>query len=105
MLTSTGIEQSQALRTKIAGIVDQIDIVISSPLSRALHTSELVFGDSIAKEKKVVHPLLTERVYLSSDVGKQREALQTIYPNWNYDHLVRILYPCNRLLTHSFSHL
>ena len=91
MLTATGIEQSQALRSKMAGIFDQIDVLISSPLSRAMHTSELVFGESFPMEKKILHPLLTERVYLSSDVGKQREALQNIYPNWNYDHLVRIM--------------
>ena len=53
MLTATGMEQAKTLRSKMAGIVDQIDVVISSPLSRALHTSELVFGDSIAKEKKI----------------------------------------------------
>ena len=96
------MEQAKTLRSKMAGIVDQIDVVISSPLSRALHTSELVFGDSIAKEKKIVHPLLTERLYLSSDVGKQREALQNIYPNWNYDSLVRMLYSLT--LTHSLNH-
>ena len=104
VLTGKGIEQAQALRSKMAGIVDQIDVVISSPLSRALHTSELVFGESIPKEKKIVHPLLTERVYLSSDVGKQRETLQSIYPNWNYDHLVRIMNSLIDSLPHSLTH-
>ncbi len=49
----------------MVGKVDQIDVVISLPLSRALHTSELEFGDSIAKEKKIVHPLLIDGASVS----------------------------------------
>ena len=49
----------------MVGIVDQIDVVISLPLSRALHTSELVFGDIIVKEKKMVHPLLIDGTSVS----------------------------------------
>ena len=50
----------------------QPELLVSSPLSRALHTADLAFQD--ADVPRLVLPLARERLWLSSDVGQPRRA-------------------------------
>ena len=50
----------------------QPELLVSSPLSRALHTADLAFQD--ADIPRLVLPLARERLWLSSDVGQPRRA-------------------------------
>ena len=46
-------------------------VLVSSPLTRTLQTSEYIFGDNLPN--KVICDLFCERLYLSSDVGRDKE--------------------------------
>ena len=65
-LTPEGLAGAERLRGTI-GDVGAVDLVVSSPLTRALQTSAAVFRD--AGVPAVATPLAAERCYLSSDVG------------------------------------
>ena len=62
------------------------DALIISPLTRALQTAELAFGKTPACPV-VVEPLCSERIWLSSDVGRQPAALRQDFPYINFDAL------------------
>lgn len=114
-LTEIGQKQArqlnEALRdpnSKYAHLL-HADLIVSSPLSRALHTAQLAFGDtrlfpvtsstssssSTASSsthihvdnkapRRLVHPLASERVYLSSDTGRHHAELSDEFPHWDY---------------------
>lgn len=70
-LTEKGMEQ--AARTE----APEVELVVSSPLTRALQTAKRVFGEArLGPEKALMLPLAAERVYLSSDVGTARSQLE-----------------------------
>lgn len=48
----------------------QPELVVSSPLARALHTADLAFPAS--NVPRIMLPIARERLYLSSDVGQPR---------------------------------
>jgi broad specificity phosphatase PhoE len=50
----------------------QPELIVSSPLSRALHTADLAFPAS--EVPRMMLPLARERLWLSSDVGQPRRA-------------------------------
>ena len=54
------------------------ELIISSPLSRALETSALVFKDRLSSI--VVHPLCAEHARLFSDQGRRRGELAEEFP-------------------------
>ncbi len=62
------------------------EVLITSPLTRALHTAQLAFGDSLGCPT-VVEPTCSERIWLSSDVGRQPNELQQDFPTVDLDSL------------------
>ena len=95
-LSPTGISRALGVheRLKQKKICDlrNVEVVLSSPLSRALHTADILFGGAESEilplgVPKVAVPLLRERLYLSSDVGKPRSELERLFPKWKFDHL------------------
>lgn len=78
----------QGLRDRKGGTdLADVQLVVTSPLWRALQTSELVFGGGSllpSSARKMAHPLLRERLYLSSDVGKRRAELEAAFPAWDF---------------------
>ena len=63
-----------------------VDTLISSPLRRALHTSEIVFSGHVSQSitQRIVTPLAAERLFLSSDVGSPiDELVERFDPRWN----------------------
>jgi len=88
----------------------ETELIVSSPLSRALHTAELAFsktrlfheeesmlmmmpssssssGKKTSPPLRLVHPLASERVYLSSDTGRPHAELRQEFPRWDYSLL------------------
>lgn len=93
-LSPTGILQTQqlnALMKDYKGVsinTSEIELLVASPLHRALHTAELVFKDKLPSNvTRIAHPLFRERVYMSSEIGQQKQAISALHPEWNYDHL------------------
>ena len=95
VLSERGLSLAKEVRHKletkqIPVEFEGVQLVVSSPLTRALQTSEILFGSEsvIPKEaRKVAQPLLRERCYLASDVGKPRSVLETSFPNWDFQSL------------------
>merc|ERR1712079_651055 len=56
-LTDLGIKQAKTLQEQVKQQVPEIAVVITSPLTRALQTTQLAFGSDV---KVVVTPLHTE---------------------------------------------
>jgi broad specificity phosphatase PhoE len=65
-------------------LLQELDLVVVSPLTRALQTLELALYDHIQEQQRHVPiiglPLAAERVYLISDHGKSLSVLQQDYP-------------------------
>jgi broad specificity phosphatase PhoE len=104
-LSPTGMKQAKFLNFKIFDNFEpessllNIDLLVSSPLTRAIQTSEIAFNRTKFfnskhdfKYSKVINPLASERVYLSSDIGKFKEELENEFPQWDYS-----LLPSNRV--------
>jgi len=56
-----------------------VQLLVVSPLTRALQTATLAFGPQLACPA-LVEPLLRERLYLSSDVGRHPQDLAQEFP-------------------------
>ena len=83
-LSSYGLAQASGqLRRRLAEehAREPIDVLISSPLSRALATADLGLGDIQLSEYRV-DPDVAERRYLSSDVGRLPDELATDFPRF-----------------------
>ena len=85
-LTEKGKAQAVLARKEVKALFPKPAIVIASPLTRALQTAELAFGDFLGSAM-IVEPLCSERIWLSSDVGRQPSDLQQDFPNVNIGSL------------------
>jgi hypothetical protein len=56
-----------------------VQLLVVSPLTRALQTATLAFGDQPGCQV-LVEPLWRERLYLSSDVGRSGQQLAQEFP-------------------------
>lgn len=69
-LTPEGIRQAENAQSRALQLQPIPEVLIASPLTRALHTAELAFPLSKCQiPRRIAHPLARERVYLSSDIG------------------------------------
>ena len=89
ILDATKLNDDIRRQEKRIGDLNRIELLVSSPLSRALHTSEIAFGGGVIREDipRLVLPLARERLYLSSDVGRHKAELAKDFPAWNYELL------------------
>lgn len=97
-LDTRGVAQAEALNHQLlkeaanwATNKDaQIDLIVSSPLSRALHTASLAFeGEPLRQVPRAVHAGLRERMWLSSDVGTSPDELSAAWSgkDWDFSEL------------------
>lgn len=85
-LTEEGKAQAMLARVDAKALFPKPEILVTSPLTRALHTAELAFENSLACPT-VVEPMCSERIWLSSDVGRQPNELQADFPTLDLDNL------------------
>ena len=72
-LTPEGVWQAEQAQSKALQLHPVPEVLIVSPLTRALHTAELAFPSAKCQiPRRIAHPLARERVYLSSDIGVLR---------------------------------
>ncbi|BDA41491.1 probable phosphatase SPAC5H10.03 [Coccomyxa sp. Obi] len=86
-LTDVGVEQARKAKGKAKGLRPVPELLVVSPLSRALHTADLAFPPSSVDCPRIMHPLARERLYLSSDVGLPRTELLTAWPHYSTEHV------------------
>jgi broad specificity phosphatase PhoE len=98
-LSPVGVQQALDLREKLStssdipttdfSLIQELELVVVSPLTRALQTMELALYDHVKEQQRdipiVALPLAAERVYLISDHGKSRTTLQQNYPFVDFD--------------------
>ena len=84
-LTPLGREQMQAARETLARY--PVELVLVSPLTRALETALGVFADHPRAPPMRVVPLLRERVENSCDVGRSPAELAADFPALDFAHL------------------
>ncbi|MEO5374856.1 MAG: phosphoglycerate mutase family protein [Alphaproteobacteria bacterium] len=83
-LSERGWREVAALRTRAPAL--EVDLVVTSPLTRAIQTALGAFADGRAPI--VVEPLLRESLESSCDVGRSPSVLAETFPMLRFDHLV-----------------
>lgn len=83
-LTQTGIQQASALKKKLAGIT--LDLLVSSPLTRAIQTS-LYATNGLKVKSPIVTELCAERLSYVCDIGSSTFTLSKRFPLLQFDHL------------------
>ena len=86
-LTALGMEQAASLRPVVAALDPKPELIVASPLSRALLTADLAFGDLVAEEdadapRRVTCAFARERVFHASDVGRTPDEIAHDFPGW-----------------------
>eukprot|EP00930_Biecheleria_cincta_P002749 TRINITY_DN103746_c0_g1_i1.p1 TRINITY_DN103746_c0_g1~~TRINITY_DN103746_c0_g1_i1.p1 ORF type:complete len:223 (+),score=15.45 TRINITY_DN103746_c0_g1_i1:52-720(+) len=102
-LSDIGRNQARAVHDALASNPDDplhgVEVVISSPLSRCIETSLLIFGDS-SKPPRCISPLHTERCIGSCDCGQPPDKLASEFPsirNWEgFADLPEVWWPQER---------
>ena len=96
-LSAAGITKAEAVHQQLKARHLNVDfssvqLVCTSPLSRAIHTADILLKDGVLPHHvpRLAQPLLRERLYLSSDVGKARSILQQRHASWDFS-----LLPCD----------
>ena len=69
-LEPSGLAGARALREPLARDAADVELVVSSPLTRALATADAAFDDALTRGVPALAlPLAAERCYMTSDVG------------------------------------
>ena len=84
-LSEVGLGQVQAGRATITSI--PVELVVVSPLTRALQTAVGLFGDHPATPRMLVDERARERVENSCDVGRSPRQLAADFPSLEVTHL------------------
>ena len=82
-LSRIGIEQVAATRQAASEI--PVDLIVVSPLTRAIQTAVGLFG--VADIPMIITDLHRERLEHSCDVGRSPSALSAEFPMLSFDHL------------------
>ncbi len=82
-LSEIGVGQAQALRPAVQAL--GVELIVTSPLTRAIQTTLHAFGPDHAPIR--VESLHCERLEHSGDVGRSPKALRGEFPHLAFDHL------------------
>jgi len=85
-LTPKGVSQVQDLKQNLSGL--PFELIVVSPLRRAIQTTLIAFEEEIKRGVPViVHPLVREQMTASDDVGTYRHDLESLYPHLSFNML------------------
>ena len=87
-LSEVGQQQVRKARELLRTVA--IDLVITTPLTRALQTTAGLFADHPSSPQILVESLHRERVENSCDVGRSPELLSQAFPSFAFDHLPEV---------------
>lgn len=91
-LSKIGIGQASALRSEVHGL--GVELIVTSPLTRAIQTTLHAFGPDHAPIR--VECLHRERLEHSGDVGRSPKLLRSDFPHLAFDHLDDPWWHCDR---------
>jgi broad specificity phosphatase PhoE len=81
-LTEAGEKQALGQQALCSRLHPAPQLLVCSPLRRALRTAELAFSGLPPFVPRVVTALCRERLYHSSDVGRSPEVVKAEFPAW-----------------------
>ncbi len=84
-LTELGHAQVEARRAELAK--ERYDLIVTSPLTRAIETTLGVFAPHLEQTPVFVEPLHRERLESSCDVGRPASVLAGEFPHLAFHHL------------------
>ena len=87
-LSDVGQQQVRSARQMLRAMA--IDLVITTPLTRALQTTAGLFADHPSSPPILVESLHRERVENSCDVGRSPALLSKAFPSFAFDHLPEV---------------
>jgi broad specificity phosphatase PhoE len=87
-LSEVGAAQVRLARARLTS--SPVELVISSPLTRALQTAAGLFEDHPHAPRILVSSLARERVESSCDIGRSPVALAVDFPRLELDHLEEV---------------
>lgn len=82
VLSDEGYKQATHAEQEAAQLFPQPQLIVSSPLTRALQTAEITFRHAQCR-RSVCH-WASERVYHASDVGTEVSKLKPQWPAWDF---------------------
>lgn len=88
-LSPKGISQAKSFSPSLQS--HNFDLIICSPLTRALQTLNLCLPNNT--HKTLITPLIKERTDRLSDTGKSLETLKSQYPNYEFLHFDSNVWP------------
>lgn len=83
-LTALGHAQAKALAGDVAGL-HQVELVVVSPLTRAIQTTVSAFDDHPAP--RLIEPLHREKQESFCDIGRSPSVLAAEFTTFGFDHL------------------
>lgn len=87
-LSELGHEQVRRTRELLRNRA--IDLVVTTPLTRALQTTSGLFADHPSQPAILVEPMHRERVENSCDVGRHPAVLSKAFPSLAFGHLPEV---------------
>ncbi|EAL62518.1 phosphoglycerate/bisphosphoglycerate mutase family protein [Dictyostelium discoideum AX4] len=89
-LTEEGEKQANELSENVEKYLQDVELIISSPLTRALCTTRRGFGKFLKENSNIkclVSPLHSETVITSDDNGRPRSIIEKENPDFNFGDL------------------
>jgi broad specificity phosphatase PhoE len=100
-LTELGEQQATQAGNELRQALHNIDMVVSSPLSRALRTADLVLPPPSPIESSTLQSITPRRICVEelreingsflNAKRRPRSELEHRYPHWNFEHIPREL--------------
>ncbi len=87
-LTELGFQQAEGVRALVRGV--PYELIVTSPLTRAIQTTLAVFKDHPSADRIRVESLHCENLENSCDVGRAPVALRQDFPDLAFDHLAEV---------------
>jgi len=97
-LSTKGVKEAVDLHEKLSDSTtdassmikwDSVEVILASPLTRTMQTADYLFFHKNClfpdHVPKIAHPLLRERLYMSSDVGRMKKEISVEFPDWKMD--------------------
>ena len=84
-ITELGLKQAEEARQKMQQ--EKVDLVLVSPMRRALHTCDIIFQGHPDKPQVVVEPAFREIMESSNDLGSEIAESKAKYPHFDFSHV------------------
>lgn len=87
-ITDVGMQQAKEAGTKLYQEISSIDLVLVSPLRRAIQTAQLVLENYVGKTGKIEICKEAREVLVDAcDIGSTPQALSKEFPDWDFTNL------------------